>query len=132
MARRLTQPVTHAWRMAAQAAQAGALESARAYADRAIELSGWDRYDEVQGHATITIRCCDELARGWMYHARRGRWEHLLLLHPDNLEFVTELGPLGTMMRGLYEGPGGLLRLDEVLSPAMLGAFDVPDDASGL
>jgi hypothetical protein len=108
-----------AWLLVGEAVAADLIPAARQLADRAVELSGWERYVVSTVVCGIQVRTLDLMPRGWAYHVRvRGR-EQLLLLNPLGRQFVTESTSFGPIMAGVYRTGGGLFRIDEVLGEVL-------------
>ncbi len=118
-----------AWLLTACAIEAGHEGEARALADQAVQLCGWERYDLVVQVTSYYAFECKHLPAGWCYAAVVGRHLHLLV-HPDAAEFVMRGSP---RLREAIARRPGLQRLDELLIVDLDEAdLLIPDDLSEL
>lgn len=129
--RPLTTRMRDAWHLTAAAVDAGAIESARAYARQAMQLSGWDRYLPGVCHWDNMVLHCRLVPRGWAYHEQIGD-KQVLVIHPDAAPLLADWAHLATSMRIARELGSGLVRLDQVLNGTLLHALTPPEDASEL
>jgi hypothetical protein len=115
-----------AWLLVGEAIGADLPVTARADADRAVELSGWDRYPLGTSQFGAQVRCCDLLPAGWVYYTAAG-WDSLLLVDRRVMAMVMGSPGLPPLMHEAHCLGGGLLRLETLMDAFVFGGFAEAD-----
>jgi hypothetical protein len=127
----LTYAMLDAWRLAWDAIEMDLGDTARALADEAVRLTGWDRYEHVGGCDGDEIFISPVLPRDRAYFAQVDGDRHLLV-NPDVAPMMADYLSWDRLMRFAQERGGGLIHLDAVLADLVVHAVTPPDDLSGL